>query len=115
MDVRNTVTPQDIDDFDPSIEECCTPNTFRLYLAGTAGDVWNKSATRVLVNSFLGAHQEYDGQNEVVREMVINKCTAAVKSAIRQYKERRKNLTETTRMMECQKKNRAERKRTVRK
>lgn len=114
MNPRNTVTLEDIDDFDPSIGECCTPNTFRLYLVGTACDVWNKSATRVLVNSFLGVHQEYDGQNEVVREMVMNKCTAVVKSVIRQYKKRRKNPTEATRMMERQKKNRAECKRTVR-
>lgn len=63
------------------------------------------------MNSFLETHQEYDGQNEVVRDMVINKCSAVVKSAIKQYKLRRKDLDPK---LEREKKNKAERKRAVR-
>lgn len=111
--LKNTVTTQDINDFNPEIGECCTANNFRLHLAGTPGDVWNRSATRIFVNSFLEAHQEYEAQNEIIREVVMNKCSAVVKSTIRQYRLKRKNTTREAREQERRRKNRAERKRAV--
>ena len=112
--LKNTVTPQDIDDFDPKIGECCTADNFRLHLAGTPADTWNKSATRVFVNSFLEAHKQYEAQNTDIRDMVMKKCGAAVISTIRQYRSERKHRTENSRRLELDNKSRAERKRSVR-
>ena len=112
--LKNTVTPQDIDDFNSKIGECCTADNFRLHLAGTPADTWNKSATRVLVNSFLEAHKQYESQNPDVRDMVMKKCGAAVISTIRQYRSGRKHRTENSRRLELDNKSRAERKRSVR-
>lgn len=112
--LKNTVTSDDINHFDPEIGECCTTDNFRLHLAGTPGNVWNKSATRVFVNSFLEAHKEYEAQNPIIREMVLGKCSAVVKHTIRQYRLKKKVTTEASRKLERQKKSRTERKRTVR-
>lgn len=112
--LKNTVTPQDLDDFDPTIGECCGADNFRLHLAGTPADVWNKSATRVFVNSFLEAHKQYEAQNADIRDMVMKKCGAAVISTIRQYRSKRKHRTENSRRLELDNKSRAERKRSVR-
>lgn len=112
--LENAVTAKDIDNFDPETEECCTPDTFRIHLAGTPGDTWNKSATRVFVNSFLAAHKDYEATNNVVRAMVMKKCTAVVGSAIRRYKSRKVHRTKASRDLERRNKNCAERKRTVR-
>ena len=112
--LTNTVTSQDLDDFNAKIGECCTANNFRIHLAGTPGDSWNKSATRVLVNSFLEAHKQYDAQNTDVRDMVMKKCSAAVAGTIKKYKWGRKHRTENSRRLELDNKSRAERKRSVR-
>lgn len=67
------------------------------------------------MNSFLEVHQEYDGQNRVVREMVMKKCDAAVRSTISKYKWKRKHNTQASLDKERWERNKAERKRSVRK
>jgi len=114
QELKNTVTAQDINDFDPEIAECCTADNFRIHLAGSPGEPWNKSAARVLVNNFLETHEEYEAQDDTIRAMVIKKCEAAVGSTIRKYKWKKKHRTKDSRALARENKNRAERKRTVR-
>ncbi|KAF9790988.1 hypothetical protein BJ322DRAFT_999565 [Thelephora terrestris] len=109
------VNARDVAKFNPEIGECCTADDFRLHLNGTPSHVWNKSATRILVNSFLEKHKDqYEARIPVIREMVLVKCTAAVKYEIKKYKDEKKRAPSSG-SAEAQRlrKNRAERKRTL--
>jgi hypothetical protein len=108
---ENTVSVDEIREFNPSQGECCTASNFRLNLEGTASDSWNKSVTRVFVNNFLRTHAEYPGDNRVVRTMIQQKTTAAIKSLIKSYRIR--NVGSPQLRKAQKKKNRRERKRTV--
>ena len=109
--LENTVSPDDFQDFNPQRGECCTRADFRINLEGTPCDAWNKSATRVFVNDFLRAHPEYPSHNVVARRMVHNKTSAAIKSLIKEY--RQKDIRGQAKLAAQKMKNRKERKRTV--
>lgn len=84
--MRNTVTKEEAEDFNPDLGPCCDYTEFRLHLEGTPCDSWNKSATSVFVDSFLRIHPDYPSQKEVVKQMVEFKTRAAIESMIRNYR-----------------------------
>lgn len=111
--LKNTVTEQEANAFNPDLGPCCDPIHFRVHLAGTTANLWNKSATGVFVNHFLAAHPEYPSREEPVRKMVQMRCHATLDSMIRKY--RKSNTPRSKEQMEAERleRNRAERKRKV--
>ncbi|KAF9778450.1 hypothetical protein BJ322DRAFT_1000864 [Thelephora terrestris] len=82
-----TATDADITYFDPTFGPCCDVEDFRLHLAGTPCNLWNKSATEVFMESFLEKYKldyppEYDG---VVR-MVGFKVHSTIAALIKRYR-----------------------------
>jgi len=106
----NTVTEQEANAFKPGHGHCCDSTYFRVHLAGTTCDTWNKSAISVFIEDFLRTHPEYPNR---VRDMVQVKSRAALDSAIREY--RKSLVTRDPRELEemRKEKNRLERKRKV--
>lgn len=111
--MKNTVTEQEANAFDPGSGPCCDPIHFRVHLEGTPANVWNKSATSVFVNDFLAIHPEYPSREESVREMIRMKTHATLESMIKQY--RKSNTLHSRGELEAIRlqKNRTERKRKV--
>ncbi|KAF9643070.1 hypothetical protein BDM02DRAFT_3104903 [Thelephora ganbajun] len=68
--MKNTVTKQEVDAFDPNLGPCCNATNFRVHLGGTTCNAWNKSAINAFVNDFLSSHSEYPSQEESIRETV---------------------------------------------
>ena len=111
--MKNRVTREEVNAFNPGLGPCCDTANFRLHLEGTPCDAWNKSATGVFVNGFLVAHPEYPSQEEPVREMVRMKSHATLESMIREYRKSKIPLTEAQVEELRLQKNRQEHKRKV--
>ena len=97
--------------WDPKIQECCTPQAFKLHLGGTPCSAWNASACRVFVDNFLVTHQEIYPNVWAVRRMVLRKTQAYIKTLIRTFRE--KNRGENVKLAAKRAKNRRERKTNV--
>lgn len=85
--LKEVVNEDDINNWNPEVEECCTAEQFKLHLRGTPCDLWNASATRVFADNFLRTHAETYPDVWAVRRMVLKKTTAYVKSLIRSFRE----------------------------
>ncbi|KAI1783791.1 hypothetical protein LXA43DRAFT_902854, partial [Ganoderma leucocontextum] len=65
---RSTIASQkQVKVFRPGQGECCTADSFVLDIAGTAGNPWNDSATRVFVEDFLGANYECKSRKKIAK------------------------------------------------
>lgn len=80
-----TVTQDDLENFNPAYGPCCGVEDFRLHVAGTPYDRWNKSAARVFVESFLRKHTEYPSDNKAVVDMVKFETRSTIAAMIRRY------------------------------
>ena len=111
--LKELVTEQDLANWRPEIEECCTAGQyqFKLHFKGTPCDPWNSSATRVFTDDFLHTHTETYPDVWAVRRMVLRKTKAYIKSLIKTF--RQKNLSDTLRQAAKLAKNRQERKASV--
>lgn len=109
--LKEVVNEQDLNTWNPKIEECCIVEQFKLHLKGTPCHPWNSSATRVFADHFLRTHTEIYPDVWAVRRMVLKKTQAYIKSLIKAYRERNRgeNLQFATRRA----KNRRERKTNV--
>lgn len=109
--LKELVSDQDLDNWQPEIEECCTAERFRLHLRGTPCNSWNASAARVFTNDFLRTHAEIYPDVWAVRRMVLKKIKAHIKSLIKSFRQngRGEALINATKLA----KNRQERKANV--
>ena len=112
--MQNTVTKEEAERFSPDIGPCCDSRQFRLHLAGTTRDRWNKSATRVFVDDFLRTHpDDYPSEEEAVVKMVEMKTRSAIDSLIRDYRKSKEDHNQAERSELQARKNRQERQRKV--
>jgi hypothetical protein len=111
--MKNTVTKDEAEEFDPNLGACCDPGHFRLHLEGTTCDRWNKSAAGVFVDIFLRDHHEYPPQERAVTRMVEVKTRSAIDSMIRDYRKSKEVNNEAERGEIQARKNRQERRRKV--
>lgn len=81
-----TATERDTQNFDPTFGPCCGVDNFRLHLAGTPCNPWNKSATDVFIESFLEKYTEYSSDNLAVVRMVKFKTHSTIAAMIKQYR-----------------------------
>src|SRR5882757_1657500 len=72
--------------WDPQTGPCCTPATFKLNLGGTPRDDWNMSASRVFADDFLATHSDLYPDTWDIRQTVLEKSQARIKSLIRLYR-----------------------------
>lgn len=112
--MKNTVTDEEVNAFDPALGQCCDPTHWRVHLEGTPCNPWNKSATFVFVNDFIVAHPEYNRDDRSIRDMIHMKSKSALDSMIRTYRKSKIPPTVNEPEDEDQKqRNRRERKRKV--
>lgn len=110
--LKNTVTEREANSFNPELGvPCCDLEGFRVHLAGTPHNAWNKSAIDVFVGGFLATHPEYNANDEAVREMVRMKSGVYLESTIKEYRRTNKHLTDDEEKEFRKHKNRQERKR----
>ena len=84
---ENPVTQDDLEDFNPASGPCCNVANFRLHLAGTPCNPWNKSAAGVFVESFLGKYTtDYPSNDEAVVDMVRFKTQSTIAAKIKRYR-----------------------------
>lgn len=89
--LKDTVPDDDIADWDPKQEACCTAETFRLHLAGTTCDPWNASATCVFTDDFLLRNADTYPDDWTVCSMVLKKTKAHIKTLIKRFRDSPKN------------------------
>ena len=109
--LKDIVSDQELTNWNPEIEECCTAGKFKLHLKGTPCDPWNASAARVFTDDFLRSHTETYQDVWAVRRMVLRKTKAYIKSLIKSF--RQIGQGEALRQAAKQAKNRQERKASV--
>jgi hypothetical protein len=109
--LKDVIDEQELHNWNPEIQECCTAEDFKLHLKGTPCSPWNSSATRVFAGHFLQNHSEIYPDVWAVRRMVLKKTQAYIKSLIRAY--RQSNRGGVLQLADKQAKNRRERKSTV--
>lgn len=109
--LKEVVNEEDVNRWDPRVEECCTADQFKLHLRGTARNAWNVSAARVFTDHFLVTHAELYPNVWAVRRMVLKKTAAYIKSLVRKF--RQGNHSEDLRLAIKRAKNRRERKTNV--
>jgi hypothetical protein len=85
--LKELVSEEDLANWRPGIEECCTAEQFKLHLKGTPCDPWNASATRVFTDDFLRSHEELYPDAWAVRRMVLKKTKAYIKSLIKYFRQ----------------------------
>ena len=85
--LKEVVTQNDLNNWNPDTGECCTAEQFKINLKGTPGDPWNTSATRVFTNYFLRTHAERYPDVWAVCRMVLRKTQAYIKSLIKAFRE----------------------------
>ncbi|KAF9642096.1 hypothetical protein BDM02DRAFT_3106051 [Thelephora ganbajun] len=111
--MKNVVTEQEANTFNPELGPCCDPVHFRVHLEGTTCNVWNKSAIGIFVNRFLTTHPEYPSEQESVQEMVRMKSQATLDSMIRWYRKSNTPRTKEEKDESWLEKNHKERKRKL--
>lgn len=112
--MKNTVTEEEAEGFNPDLGPCCDPRQFRLHLGGTTCDRWNKSATHVFTDDFLRVYRhEYPPEEEAVTKLVEVKTRAAIDSMIRSYRRSNGANDQAARDEAQARKNRGERRRKV--
>jgi len=89
--LKDTVSDQDMADWNPELRESCTADTFRLHLSGTTCDPWNASATRVFTDDFLAKNADTYPNDWTVRCMVLKKTRAYVKTLVKNFRDAPKN------------------------
>lgn len=87
--LQDVIHPDELHAWDPEAGPCCTPDRFKLNLAGTPRDDWNISASRVFTDHFLAANPGSYQDTWEVRQMVLNKSQAYIKSLIKLYRQQR--------------------------
>lgn len=86
--LHDVIHPDELRAWDPQTGPCCTPATFKLNLKGTPLDDWNLSASRVFTDHFLTTNSDSYRDTWEVREMVLKKTQAYIKSLVRLYRRR---------------------------
>ena len=84
--LKVVVQEGELNGWNPDIQECCTPQQFRLHLSGTPCHPWNDSAVRVFTDNFLATHSDTYPDVWAVRRMVLKKARAYVKSLIKAHR-----------------------------
>jgi hypothetical protein len=74
--------------WDPETGPCCTAAAFKLHLSGAARHPWNISASRVFTDHFLATHSDTYNDTWEVRELVLKKTQAHIKTLVRLHRER---------------------------
>ena len=87
--LQDVIHPDELRAWDPEAGPCCTPDRFKLNLAGTARDKWNISASRVFTDHFLATNPDSYRDTWEVRQMVLDKSQAYIKSLIKLYRQQR--------------------------
>ena len=85
--LQDTIHPDELQAWDPQAGPCCTPDSFKLHLKGTARDDWNISASRVFADHFITTHSDSYEDNWETRRMVLEKTQAHIKSLVRLYRQ----------------------------
>jgi len=85
--LQDIIHPDELHSWDPRMGPCCTPARFRLHLAGTPRDDWNLSASRVFTDHFLASNSSSYQDTWEVRQMVLKKSQAYIKSLIKLYRQ----------------------------
>lgn len=85
--LKDVMNEHDLEDWDPTLRECCTADQFKLQLRGTPCCPWNASAARVFTDHFLQTHTEIYPDVWAVRRMVLRKTQACIKSLIRAFRQ----------------------------
>jgi len=109
--LKELVDDNELVRWDPKIQECCTPQRFKLHLGGTPCSAWNASACRVFVDDFLATHRTIYADVWAIRRVVLKKTQAYIKTLIRSFRE--KNRGENVKLAVRMAKNRRERKTNV--
>ena len=84
--LKVVVHEDELNDWNPDAQECCTAQQFRLHLSGTPSHPWNASAVRVFTDDFLTTHPDTYPDVWAVRRMVLKKTQAYIKSLIKAYR-----------------------------
>jgi len=86
--LQEVIHPDELQAWDPNTGPCCTPATFKINLKGTPLDHWNLSASRVFTDHFLITHADSYHDTWEIRQMVLKKTQAYIKSLIRLYRQK---------------------------
>ena len=86
--LQDVIHPDDLQAWNPQTGPCCTPATFKLNLKGTPLDDWNASASRVFTDHFLITHSGSYNDTWEVRQMVLKKSQAYIKTLIKLYRKK---------------------------
>ena len=111
--LKDTVSDQDIANWNPEFGDCCTADAFRLHLAGTTCNRWNESATRVFASDFLTKNADTYPDGWTVRSMVLKKTRAYIKTLIKKFRDHPSTQNEESKAEKKRVKNRRERKANV--
>lgn len=84
--LQDVIYPEELRSWDPRTGPCCTPDRFKLHLAGTPRDDWNLSASRVFTDHFLATYPHLYQDTWEVRQTVLNKSQAYIKSLIKLHR-----------------------------
>lgn len=84
--LQDVIYPDELQAWNPEAGPCCTSNTFKLNLKGTPLDDWNISASRVFTDHFLITHSDSYNDTWEIRQMVLKKSQAYIKTLIRLYR-----------------------------
>ena len=85
--LQDTIHPNELRAWNPLNGPCCTPDRFKLHLKGTARDDWNISASRVFTDHFLATHSDSYEDTWEIRQMVLDKTQAHIKTLVRLHRE----------------------------
>jgi hypothetical protein len=109
--LKDVISENELNNWNPKVRECCTAQEFKLHLKGTPSNPWNASATRVFADHFLDTYSQIYPDVWAVRRMVLKKTRAYVKSLIKAYRESRRS--DNLQLATKEAKNRRERKTNV--
>jgi len=86
--LKDVIHPDELQAWNPQAGPCCTPTSFKLNLKGTPLDDWNVSASRVFTDHFLATHPDSYNDTWEIRQMVLKKTQAHIKSLIKRYRQK---------------------------